>query len=417
MNLSFCKKIYILNIAVLLTGILMLTACNKQKPEEKSVLTENAAVSDYLFEIGCQAVCGESRLINGKNYPFPKALSLILSRNKIEDGNVINFLEHYFPDKLGIVQGSGFYIAETERAEWVESLLIRLEEERIAQELSEMEEGLEEGFEEGLEETEPVEEEVIIPTIDEIEASLENSGEGRVMTDSASHLKFLEYDKEIFMPQKTEDGLITVHASLKTVKRDFYDKLYRLVKSEIWNIPGADSAELKKTEILEYDENGFKPVSKKIIEGGFVESVKYNAAGLVESSEKFAEVKGKQNILFRRNIVYDDEGKILKNETIDYNYKDKEYKQLDYSFSKKYVYSYNEGDIPPDFSYYENGVLKMKNKYSLEKGTYTSQIFFDENTSVKTYYENNTRVKDVYYIGNKVLREKVYEKQENQQNQ
>ena len=52
----------------------------------------------------------------------------------------------------------------------------------------------------------------------------------------------------------------------------------------------------------------------------------------------------------------------------------------------------------------------MRNKYSLEKGTYTSQIFFDENMSVKTYYEKGVRVKETFMNGNKVMREKLYEK-------
>ena len=59
--------------------------------------------------------------------------------------------------------------------------------------------------------------------------------------------------------------------------------------------------------------------------------------------------------------------------------------------------------------YSENGILKLRNKYSDQKGTYTSQVFFDDGFSVKTYYENNARVKEVYYSGNKVMREKIYE--------
>ena len=85
---------------------------------------------------------------------------------------------------------------------------------------------------------------------------------------------------------------------------------------------------------------------------------------------------------------------------------------MDYSFAKKYTYSYNGDEIPPDFLYYENGVLKMQNKYSTTKGTYTSRIYFDDDFSVKTYYENELRVKDTYYSGNKILREKLYEERE-----
>ena len=54
----------------------------------------------------------------------------------------------------------------------------------------------------------------------------------------------------------------------------------------------------------------------------------------------------------------------------------------------------------------------MHNKYSTEKGNFTSRIFFDEGLSVKSYYENNIRVRDVYYRNNSIIREKVYEEPE-----
>ena len=103
---------------------------------------------------------------------------------------------------------------------------------------------------------------------------------------------------------------------------------------------------------------------------------------------------------------------MLSDELTDYYYEKDNYEELEYSFVKKYTYAYNEGEILPDFQYYENGILKMQNKYSAQKGTYTSRIFFEDGFSVKTYYEDEIRVKDIYYSGNKVLREKVYEKVE-----
>ena len=110
-----------------------------------------------------------------------------------------------------------------------------------------------------------------------------------------------------------------------------------------------------------------------------------------------------------RYLSYDETGFCFTDERIEHVYKDNEFKKPDYSFNKKYVYSFNSDDIPPDFEYFENGILKMKNKYSVDKGSYTSQVFFDNNFSVKAYYENEVRVRDVYYNGNTALKEKVYE--------
>ena len=66
------------------------------------------------------------------------------------------------------------------------------------------------------------------------------------------------------------------------------------------------------------------------------------------------------------------------------------------------------------FALTEAGVkyFPSKDKYSTEKGIFTSRIFFDEGLSVKSYYENNIRVRDVYYRNNSIIREKVYEEPE-----
>ena len=54
----------------------------------------------------------------------------------------------------------------------------------------------------------------------------------------------------------------------------------------------------------------------------------------------------------------------------------------------------------------------MLNKYSIEKGNYVSEVFFDDNFSVKSYYENDVRVKDLFYSDGKITREKIYEQGE-----
>ena len=51
----------------------------------------------------------------------------------------------------------------------------------------------------------------------------------------------------------------------------------------------------------------------------------------------------------------------------------------------------------------------MRNKYSSKKGSYTSQIFFEDDFSVKTYYIEEKKVKEIYYLGDSVLRIKNYE--------
>ena len=47
--------------------------------------------------------------------------------------------------------------------------------------------------------------------------------------------------------------------------------------------------------------------------------------------------------------------------------------------------------------YYENDKLLIKTVYSSVKGNYTNEVFFDGGLSIKTFYEDNVRKKDIYY--------------------
>lgn len=330
-----------------------------------------------------------------------------------------------------------FYSPATDNASWVEETLARIEEERIAEELRAMEESLSDYEEEGLEyseENQPAEEEESeeaseengqedvaaeaetetekVQELSEVEKFFLEEKNGLVKTEKNNNLKFFEFDNETFSQQKVDGKLILIHSNRNSVTRNFYNENYLLEKRESWNISSAENASLEKTEWFVYFQGTSLISSKTITEKEFTERVSYNSEGRPVKSERYAVVEDKEKLISKRNFAYNSDGKIILDELTDYFYKDKDYSELDYSFAKKYTYSYNVDDIPPDFSYFENGILKMQNKYSTTKGTYTSRIYFDDDFSVKTYYENELRVKDTYYSGNKILREKLYEERE-----
>ena len=320
-------------------------------------------------------------------------------------------------------------------ATWVESAFARIEEERIAEELRVMEESLEEyQIDDASELIKDDEEESTMnsesessevsemsdetndsqaeETLSEIENFFSEEKEEVTKTGKNDLLSFYEFDNEIFTSQDSEGNHILVHSMKEKVNRFFYDDEYKLIKKEVWNIPSVFKAVLEKTETYKYFENS-KVVSEKEITGPYtVENVKYSNDGKTLSAEKYAVFEDKEHITEKRHFSYDDDGNLLSDELKEYFYKADDYKNLDYSFTKKYLYSYNDEGIPPDFKYFENGILKMHNKYSTEKGNFTSRIFFDEGLSVKSYYENNIRVRDVYYRNNSIIREKVYEEPE-----
>ncbi len=317
-----------------------------------------------------------------------------------------------------------FYSPACDNGEWVEELLARLEEERIADELSSMESSLSEYQNEEMpeaeksgEETEPTEstgstesEESSEPQLSEVEKFFNQEKADTIIHDKNNKLKFYESENEIFEPQYQNGSLINIHANGNYIDRYFYNDNYQLVKKENWNIPSVQGAKLEKTEKYEYYPDSNVISKKTITTLESQENLTYSETSKILTSEKYAIAEEKNQITSKRKFSYDGEDRLISDSLTEYFYKDKEYKELDYSFTKKYDYAYNEGEIPPDFKYYENGVLKMLNKYSSEKGKYVSEIFFDKTFSVKTYYENDVRVKDIFYSGGKVTREKVYDK-------
>lgn len=307
-----------------------------------------------------------------------------------------------------------FYSPALDNAEWVEETLARAEEERIAEQMNEMESSLEEYQQTDLSDETAVaqnaetEESDNSETISDIEKYFESDNEGKTFSSKNGELKYYETGNEILLPQKTENGQLVIHADGRKITRIFYDDLFRIVKREQWEIFDTNSANLKQTEILKYQEAGYKVISKSVTTENDFEEIAYNDSALVQKITRYIIVKEKKYKVSERHCLYNSDNKIISDESIEYKYK-QDYKKLDYSFSKKYVYTYNEGDVPPDFSYYENDILKMKNKYASDNTSYTSQVFFDNELSVKTYYENGIRLKDVYYKDDKLLREKVYE--------
>ena len=325
-----------------------------------------------------------------------------------------------------------FYSPAEDDASWVESLLMQIEEERIAEELSKMESTLEDyqvednqsGSETAVSDnTEPPEE------LNPIEKFFEEAKEGKVITGKNNELRFYEFDKEILAPQFTADGLVVVHSNDSSVTRNFYDLKYQLIKKEEWTIKSASDAKKLKTEEFEYSEENGKVIKKDIVTEKTRESVLYNAEGLPSASTKYAVADDKNYILMERIWTYNEQNKVIKDVQNEYLYKSNDYSDKPELFSRRYEYTFNdtvnqneegdteENEIPPDSKYYENNVLKMKKIYTAQKGAYYTWVYFDENLAVKTYYEDDIRVRDEFYNNGKLFRIKTYEKPQTQEEQ
>lgn len=219
---------------------------------------------------------------------------------------------------------------------------------------------------------------------------------------------------EALFPQHTEDYTVLVFANKKKIVRKFYDKNSRIIKKEDWKISDISNTKLLKTELYEYQDNSFSLKNKIIIENQTKSYYDYTDKLLLSSVKKYAlyteKDREKEALLFECFYEYDDKNRLTLEESREYDYAADSYKKLSKVFEKKYVYKYSfEEDIPADFEYYENKVLKVKKLYTKEKGTYTNYIYFDDDYCVSVFYKNGRIVKEIYSKENKVIRENYYE--------
>lgn len=395
----------------MLSAVVTSSCKNKVSESELAAIKQ---MQNVAFELVCYSLAGNCNLENPETYYYPKKIDMLANHLVYVNGEWMPAIEMYYPEKRTVIECSSFYNPYDETANWVDELLVQIEEERIAQELDEMEEELSEGT------YDPGEYE------QQIEEALDDEKETVDIVGKDNQLKMMEFDQEIFIPQRTEDSFILIEALNGDVKRSFFDSEYKLLRKETWKINSSSDSHLVEQEDYDFHEEEFRPFKKTVRSDTSVTIYSYNEAGLVEHSENYKIVERtvkkkteKEDVLVSvYDWTYNDDEKVL-TQISSTNYYDEEYKTVDYTFVKKYIYTYNDFSdeldeedaekIPPDFEYYENDVLKMKNKYSAELGTYTSQIFFENDFAVKTTYEKYKRVKDVYTVGKKVTRIKEYE--------
>lgn len=282
-----------------------------------------------------------------------------------------------------------FYNPVDDNALWVDSALIRAEEERIAGELAEMEETLEEA---------QVEAEV-----DEEAVPVE-----KIISGKKDEMRFYEYNDEILSPQYTEEGFSIVHSSKENTVRCFYDLKYHLIKKEEWKIKSASDAKKLKTELFEYSEDNGKILAKEIRTDKESQYIIYNESSLPVSLQKSAITEEEEYLVMERDWIYDEKNRVIKDVQTEYKYAEDDEGE-DETFIRKYEYIYSDASETPDLKYYENDILKMQKIQNLEKGKYITWIYFDDSLSVKTYYEDEVRVRDEYYNKGKLFRSRTYE--------
>ena len=392
--------------------------CTDCKRKQKNVIIENKEITAAQKNLNGYLINNICSILNNKKVKNESDdffyLKKILSYKFFNKDGFFYCFEKYFPDYISIYECSGFYSESLDTGDWVDSLIIRIEEERISNEIAKMETDV-------LSDLENSDVSVIEEILDEHSEQIENvfsdSLEQKEIVSKNGNLIFMEFEQEKLITKKTENGYEIIHSQNNSVTRNYYNQNFLLESSQKWEIEPSKIQENQNPVSIEnyfYDEKTSAVTKKEIItydgELQNLQIIVYNDKKQISSKEEYQIIDKKRNLIQKNDLKYDKDGNIIQNEKTEYFY-NQNFSVLTEQFSRKYVYKINEDDFPPDFEYFENDVLKMRNKYSSQKGNYTSQVFFEDDFSVKTYYIEEKKVKEVYYSGESVLRVKNYDKQ------
>lgn len=234
--------------------------------------------------------------------------------------------------------------------------------------------------------------------------------------DSDLQLRNMTFDSEIFIPEVRGTETILINSFENKAVRDFFDENNRLVKKEVWEISDVKSSYPVQIIYFKYSDSGLL-VSKNILKDDMEEHVEYDSEGLPVLLEEFnfAEVTKNdktENIKYKvhsESWKYDKEKRIESFEKKIFEYGNENYKKPIKSFLEEKKYFYHEdSEIPADQEIYENGNLQKKIIYST-KTNYITELFFESDYVVKTFYQDDRRVRDEYFLDGKLLRSKDYE--------
>lgn len=350
--------------------VIFFSGCSKKNKSDLVNEESLKNIHDYVYAYTLSALSSEF----DKKYFIPVSLKTELDRYFINANCMKTGMEILFPDKIDLTEYSDVYDCHSDNGLWIDEMIVALEEERIGSELLEMEELIKSGA---------------------YGSNGENNLIAKEVYDYDNNLSFMEYDKEILVPQKKNGELVLIHESEGNVVRKHYDDLYRCYCEETWNIDNKGKEELLKTVETKFQGSEYIPLSKQTKDENNKILQKFNDKGLLTSEEKFAIVEDKEYKISDMKIEYVDGDKVSSSIVTEFTYSDNKYSDLLYKFVKKYLYKYNSDDIPPNFDYYEDDKLKIKKSYE-SKDSYSSQIFFEDGYSVTTFYENNKLKKEVF---------------------
>lgn len=230
----------------------------------------------------------------------------------------------------------------------------------------------------------------------------------KTFRDSANEMRFFSYGDEIFLASNYVDGSgVYVSADKKNAVRRFYDEMHRLQKSEKWKIAdGSFDAVIAETVEYVYDGDSLLPSASLTVAGDiFTEAVfdKFGNTSVMRVSKKTED--GKKKLQRVSTWTYSDDEKLVET-----TYKKMTDDGVSVSYETKETYKYHvksDEDVPPDYDFYENGILRTSTVYK-SHDTYITVHYFDDGFEVSEAFKNGKKISEVFAKSGKILREQKY---------
>ena len=309
-------------LLLIVSGVLTVS-CSRKKLSFSKTPTE---AQELIFQMALKHKTGKPEKNIG-NFYYPERLDKFFFRHTLENGESLYLIEKYYPLCKGKLDCYAFNYSDFDNGNWVESVVMAVEEERLANELLDL-------LENDMEVQPPIEE---LPDTEKLlseeaaensEAGASDSNEGEskspeeiegeanadetgetgdadanaqagseteasspdvpavevLLTDSMNRLKSLEYGKEIFVPQSEVGKSVVIHSYGEKVVRNIYDSQFRITKKETWKIVSIEDSNLELEEEYFYEGKSDK-ASRRVVKSPEKElDIRYDTFELLRRS-------------------------------------------------------------------------------------------------------------------------------------
>lgn len=236
-------------------------------------------------------------------------------------------------------------------------------------------------------------------------------------SDKSGNLRRFYYNGEGMSVNSYGGNVYITRTYEKKIVRKCFDENYRLYHEEEFSFDAnPKNIRLLNLKTYNYAQNSILPLllveEKK--DSGIEITTKFNEKGLA-SAVKTVHVEDKKNLTDRlESYLYDSQNRITEYELTTWSYKKNLLGRLvTESVKTKYEYSYHdeksdeEANIPPDYKFYEDGVLRMERKYSAQDD-FTEKLFFTDEIYVETVYQNGVKKLEIIYTNGKESRRREF---------